>query len=81
MILGANESWGVNVSCSGDPNQGIFHECPFEMGLNINYTCEVGAPYTVELLCKPASDHRCVYWSTTCVSCTCSMAHSKEYTG
>ena len=60
--IGANESWGVNVSCSGQlPLQSVYHECPGGAAA-INYTCLEGAPYEAELLCNGEMLHTCVYW-------------------
>jgi len=63
VVIGANESWGLNVSCTGAPKQRAFHQCPGG-GAAINYTCEVGAPYDIELMCNGAVVHLCRYWNT-----------------
>jgi hypothetical protein len=63
-VLTANESWSINVSCSGRPQQHAYHRCPGKGGTTINYTCEVGPTYDIELSCSGAVVHHCTYWDT-----------------
>jgi hypothetical protein len=59
-------AWLCMAVRSGGASERAFHLCPGNTGqpgeLNINYTCAVGKPYTVELVCSPAAAHACVYW-------------------